>query len=186
MVGLRVYVDDKKVGPLFERFNKKKTTLVRKAMVSAAQDMAEEIEFEGQEDISDAGNFGSRWTEGLHADVSEETGAVRIDVTHDVPYWRVFQYGAVIQGKPLLWIPLSFAEDAQGLWARAYPGALFRVDRIGKAPLLLTPGKPAQPAQPKYFGKSSVTIPKKFHLIEIARGVAKRARDFYTDRFKNG
>ena len=52
----------------------------------------------------------------------------------------------------------------------------------GKAPLLMTPGKPAQA---KYFGKASVTIPKKFHLVEIATTVAKKMKDFYSARFKS-
>jgi hypothetical protein len=143
--------------------------------------MAAEIKTRGDADIKQAGNFGSRWTDGFHVNVTEGGGHIRIAATEDVPYWRVFQYGAVIHGKPLLWIPLSFAADAQGIRASEYPGRLFRVDRAGKAPLLLAPGKPAQP---KYFGKESVTIPKKFHLIEIGRDVSRRVKDFYTNRFK--
>jgi len=181
--GLRVYIDDTKVGPVFQRLVKKQGDRVRSAVRGAAEDTAEEIETKGRLDISQAGKFGDRWTEGLHADVTEGGGNVRISVKHDVPYWRVFQFGAIIRGKPLLWIPLSFASDAQGVRARDYPGRLFRVDRLGKAPLLMTPGKPAQP---KYFGKESVTIPKKFHLIEISRAAARKVKDFYSTRFKNG
>jgi hypothetical protein len=56
-----------------------------------------------------------------------------------VKFWRVFQNGAIIHGKPMLWIPLSFAKDAQGIRAKDYPGKLFRVDRKGGlAPLLMT------------------------------------------------
>jgi len=35
-----------------------------------------------------------------------------------------FQFGKVIHGKPLLFIPFSFAKDAQGVNARDY-GPLF-------------------------------------------------------------
>jgi hypothetical protein len=181
--GVRVYVDDERVGPLFQRLIKRQGDRVRGAARGAAEDAAKLIEDEGRSDISSAGNFGSRWTDGFRATVTEGGGNVRISVTEDVPYWRVFQFGAVIRGRPLLWIPLSFAGDAQGVRARDYPGRLFRVNRVGKAPLLLTPGKSAQP---KYFGKESVTIPKKFHLIEIARGAARRVKDFYGTRFKHG
>jgi hypothetical protein len=87
-----------------------------------------------------------------------------------VPYWRVFQNGAIIQGKPLLWIPLSFATEAQGVSAKDYPGRLFRVDRkSGGAPLLMS----ADDKQPKYSGHESVRIPKKFHLVEIVTAEAK-------------
>jgi len=144
---------------------------------------AAEIKKQGVEDIKAAGKFGSRWTDGLKVDVTEGGGNIRVAVREEAEHWQVFQFGAIIHGKPLLWIPLSFATDAQGIRARDYPGQLFRVNRKnGKAPLLLTPGKPAQP---KYFGKESVTIPKKFHLIEITRATAKRLKEFYSSRFKN-
>lgn len=181
MVNVRVYVDETKVGPLFQRAVTRAGDRVRAAARDAAKDIASEIEAKGRADIQAAGNFGSRWTTGLHADVTEGGGNIRVSVTEDVPYWRVFQFGATIHGKPMLWIPLSFAKDAQGVRARDYPKQLFRVNRQGKAPLLMTPGKPAQP---KYFGKESVTIPKKFHIVEIARAVAGRAREFYSKRFK--
>lgn len=181
MVAVRVYVDTSRVGPLFQRAVSRAGDRVRAAARGAAHDVADEIETEGRADISAAGKFGSRWTDGFHADVTEGGGNVRISVTEDVPYWRVFQDGATIHGKPLLWIPLSFAKDAQGIYARDY-GPLFRVDRVGKAPLLLAPGKPAQP---KYFGKESVTIPKKFHLVEIARAAARNTKNYFKDRFKS-
>lgn len=182
MVGIRLYVDDERAGPLFKRAVTKQKDRVLASARDAAQDAADEILDKGRADIKQAGKFGSRWTDGLHSDVTEGGGNIRISTTHDVPYWTVFQFGKVINGKPLLWIPLSFAKDAQGVRARDY-GPLFRVNRKGgKAPLLLSPGKPAQP---KYFGKASVTIPKKFHLIEIVRAAARHVKDFYKERFKD-
>ncbi len=183
MAAIRAYIDGDRVGPLFRRAVSKEKARVLTSLREAAGDASKEILSKGRADIRKAGKFGSRWTDGLHADVTEGGGNIRISVTEDVPYWRVFQDGAVIHGKPMLWIPLSFASDAQGIRARDYPGQLFRVNRKGgKAPLLLTPGKPAQP---KYFGKESVTIPKKFHLIEIARAAARNVKDFYKNRFKS-
>jgi hypothetical protein len=77
---------------------------------------------------------------------------------------------------------LSFAKDAQGVRARDYPGKLFRVDRDGgKAPLLLG----GSPATPKYFGKASVRIPKKFHLRDIIREGASKLKLFYNQRRKS-
>jgi hypothetical protein len=96
-----------------------------------------------------------------------------------------------------LWIPLSFAGVPEGMWARDYPGKLFRVERsarlpplpaktakaIGpvralsaqfstadKAPLLFS----ATDRKPKYFGKPYVNIPQKFHLRSIAKEEVKR------------
>jgi hypothetical protein len=182
MAGIRVYIDGDRAGPLFQRAVTRQKARVLESARDAAQDTADEILDEGRADIKGAGNFGSRWTDGLNAEVTEGGGNIRIAVTEDVEYWKVHQFGAVIHGKPLLWIPLSFASDALGVSAKDYSGQLFRVDRAGKAPLLMTPGKPAKA---KYVGKESVTLPKRFHLIEITRAAARRIKDFYRDRFKN-
>lgn len=147
----------------------------RRAMLGAVRDVRDEILQRGRSDIASAGNFGSRWTQGLRGHVLEHGGDVTLDITHDVPYFMVHQEGRIIHGKPLLWIPLSFANDAQGKRARDFPHPLFRVDREGKAPLLLS----AVDKQPKYSGHKSVKIPKRFHVIEIARAVAKNIKSFF-------
>ena len=144
---------------------------IQVALGAATDQLAESMVEKGREDIASAGNFGSRWTtEGLTSDVSGSGTTRTITIREAVPYWRVFQEGAVVQGKPLLWIPLSFAPEAQGVSAKDYPGRLFRVDRkSGGAPLLLS----ADDKQPKYSGHESVRIPKKFHLVEIVTAEAK-------------
>jgi hypothetical protein len=137
---------------------------IDKALGAAAEQLAENILEEGRSDISGAGNFGTRWTQGLTAEVDGDGNVRTITLRHAVPYWRVFQYGALIEGKPMLWIPF----EKGGPYARDYPGALRRVDpKSGKAPLLVGDGGP------KYHGHESVTIPKKFHLVEIARAQSK-------------
>lgn len=169
---VRAYVDEKQVGALFQRSSDRLARKGRDAIRAAAQDVADEIVRTGRIDIRNAGNFGRRWEDSLEAnvDVSEGGGNVRVNVTMDIFYWRVFEYGATIHGKPLLWIPLSFADVPPGTYARDY-GPLFRVDRKnGGAPLLLSPID----RKPKYFGKESVTIPKKFHLREIAERAVRR------------
>lgn len=158
------------------------------AAQAAAQKAAADLITEGKSDMAGSGNFSSdRWQNGLQALVSFQSRSdINIRFTHKVPFWRVFEFGATIQGKPLLWIPLSFAEDAQGVRARDYSGDLFRVDRGGRAPLLMASMGKGQPAQAKYFGKESVTIPQKFHLRNVARSVASRLSSYYKDAFKNG
>jgi hypothetical protein len=150
---------------------------VQKAISTAATKLGNTIVEKGRQDISSAGKFGPRWTtSGLTYDVAPEGNSSTINIREAVPYWRVFQYGAVIQGKPLLWIPLSFAPEAQGVSARDFPGRLFRVDRkSGGAPLLLS----ADDKQPKYHGQESVRIPKKFHLVEIAQAESKTFGGLY-------
>jgi len=190
MTTLRIYLEGDQAGPKFEKNLKTKALLVRTAIRAAAQDAATDIEAQGSLDIAAAGNFGPRWTTGLHARVSEGGGSIRISVTHDVPYFMVHERGALIQGRPLLWIPLSFATGIPQIpgtsghvRARDYPGSLFRVDRRdGKAPLLLD----VSTKEPKYFGISQVRIPKRFHVLEIATDIARKFKDYYKDRFDNG
>jgi hypothetical protein len=178
--GLRITVGNKQAGAQLRRSTQRNADAVVLAMRETADQAADKIELKGREDISSAGNFGSRWTDGWQASVGEGGGNIRIRVTMAVPYWTVFQTGKVIQGKPLLWIPLSFASDAKGVNARDYPGMLFRVDRkSGGAPLLMAAGGHA-----KYFGKESVTIPKKFHLVEIVQDTAKELPAMFRKNFK--
>lgn len=182
MTTVRLYFDSDRVGPKFTRSVYRQAGEVRRAMRAAAFDASEEIRLRSARDMASAGNFGPRWTGGLHVDITEGGGSIRMAAWHEVPYFSVFQYGKVIYGKPLLWIPLSFATDAKGVLARNYPGGLFRVDRKapGKAPLLLS----YSTKEPKYFGKESVTIPKKFHVVEIIRDVARKLPTLYADNFK--
>jgi len=181
---VRLYFNER-VGPKFVKAITKNKNIRLAAVRGAAQDVASEIESEGRDNISNAGNFGQRWTQGLHVKVTEGGGNIRIAVSHDlanVGFW-VHQNGAIIRGKPLLWIPLSFADDAQGLRARDFPGGLFRVDRKkGGAPLLLS----VADGQPKYSGHESVTIPKRFRIIEIAKEQMRKMKDFYNQRVRNG
>lgn len=174
---------DKKLGPKFQAGAKRYADIAAKASTSAAYEAARDIKKFGSADIRSAGRFGSRWTTGLHADVSPPRGQSSIDasikISHKVPYFNIFEFGGTIHGKPLLWIPLSFANDAQGKRARDYPGKLFRVDRDGKAPLLLSSGS----GEPKYFGKSEVHMPRKFHIRDIGRKAARNLRTLYNKYF---
>jgi hypothetical protein len=180
-VRVRLNLAGERVGPQLERKGTKWKAQINSAARGAAEDVVEYVVPRAREDISQAGRFGSRWTQGFTGKVTEGGGNVKVSFSEVVPYWRVFEFGAVIHGRPLLWIPLSFAKDAQGIRARDYPGKLFRVDRkAGGAPLLLG----GNPATPKYFGIASVTIPKKFHLRDIIRDGARQLKLFYSARRK--
>jgi hypothetical protein len=181
-VTLRVIFGDQQAGPKFRMGYVRFAERVGIAAVTTLQQAARTIVTRGRADMRAAGNFGSaRWQQGLHAEpqIDADHGRMQVQVWHDVPYFRVFQKGAVIKGKPLLWIPLSFAGVPKGLLARNYPGGLFRVDRAGKSPLLLS----RRDGKPKYFGRKSVRIPKKFHILEIGREVARGLRAMYRANF---
>lgn len=150
-------------------------TRVINASHDALRRASSEIIDQGRADIAGAGRFGSRWTEGLQSALDLGTERSLVTIFHLIPYWRIFEFGGTVKGKPLLWIPLSFS-DAVGIKARDY-GPLFRVDRKIGAPLLFS----ITDKEPKYSGHESVFIPKKFHILSIARDVAGRLADFYRE-----
>jgi hypothetical protein len=161
------------VGPRYAALLRAKADQIQGAAVQAMEEVRDEILQQGRANISSAGNFGARWTDGLKGEVTEAgPGEVDLTITHDVPYFMVFQRGARISGKPLLAIPLSFAGVPKGLYARNFPGGLFRVDRRSGRPLLLS----RSDRQPKYFLIDSVTIPKKFQVLEIINQVSRTLR----------
>jgi hypothetical protein len=131
-------------------------------------------------DISSAGNFGPRWTDGLHVNIEGAAPNMRLYMTHDIDYASIFQEGGTIQGNPLLWIPLSGTDAAMNR-ARAmdYPGGVRggRGGRKGGRPLLFS----VTDHKPKYFGVDSVTIPKKFHLEDDVNNVMSNFRSVFSD-----
>jgi len=127
----------------------------------------------GRSDIGSAGNFGQRWTDGLHVAQQGSGGNMKLFFTHDIPYASIFETGGTIQGRPLLWIPIS-GTDAAGVRASAFPGGLFsaRYPRKSGPPLLFS----IADKKPRYFGVESVTIPQKFHLTDDVTSVMANFR----------
>lgn len=151
----------------------------RRALLNATKEARDVALRHARINIRQAGKFGTRWTEGLTGEIVLKKDAVTTEYRHAVPYFSVFQFGKIIHGKPLLWIPLSFARDAQGIRARDFPGGLFRVDRkSGKAPLLFSRNS----AEPKYFGIDKVRIPKKFRVLEIIREVSRNIKLLFVEQ----
>lgn len=182
MAGLQIKLDGgATLGPKLKdrarKFSEKQTL----ALQSTARKAAELIETEGRANIAQGGNFSSpRWQEGFRAVLSFAARSdMTIRVTHAVSYWRVFEFGAKILGKPMLWIPLSFG-NANGRRARDYGKPLFRVNRPGRAPLLMSEDGP------QYFGKESVTIPKKWDLRGTVRRIARTLNTIYKEEMRNG
>lgn len=177
------YENGDKLGPQFKASVTRHSERHILAVQSAARRAAEEIETLGRSNIRSGGNFSSaRWIEGFQARVSFLSRAdLVIRVTHAVRYWKVFEEGRIIRGRPLLWIPLGFSEAGRlGVRARDFPGKLFRVNRPGKAPLLMNEDGP------QYFGKESVRIPRKWHLRDIVKRVARNLKQYYREAARRG
>lgn len=149
-------------------------------MSGGARDMSVVLLRNGRARIASSGNFGSaRWLQGFNVAAFPQSGALtnaRIQIWHDVPYAHIHDKGGLIRGKPLLWIPLSHATEAKGVYARDYPGGLFRVDRVVGRPLLLS----IVDKKPKYFGIAQVTIPARWNLEEtVIMPILDRFGTFY-------
>jgi len=183
MSSLRVVLRDTQMGAKFKAAQGRQYRRVQRAMGATAREAAAQIKERGDADISSAGNFGRRWTDGFRVTTLLRGNDYTVQSKSDTVGFNVFEYGATIRGKPLLWIPLSFAPDAQGVSARDFRGGLFRVDRKnGGAPLLLS----VADRRPKYFGKASVRIPRKFHIRTIAREVARSTKAIFKRHMSRG
>lgn len=136
----------------------------------ATKQASEEIEKAVSEVVASGGNFGGKWTEGIHATVIEGNGFnSQIQVTSDIPFFSVFNNGVTIKGNPFLWLPLSFGEAA-GQRVSSYSGRLFMVNRrTGGPPLLLS----IESKQPLFVGLSSVTIKKKWDMASVIQNVMR-------------
>lgn len=148
---------------------------IARASSRATREAAVLIRQRGQGDIQRAGLFGARWTEGLQVVADPATGNAinnTITITHSVVGAETFEFGGVHVGRPLMWVPLSFANVKKGQRAKNFPGGLFRVTSKNGKPLLLS----KLDKKPKFVGLSRVKIPQKFHLRDIAQNTM--ANDF--------
>jgi hypothetical protein len=134
-------------------------------------------------------------------------------IYHKVPYAIAFEEGAIIQGKPLLWLPLPTVPIGRG--GRPIPASKFRqqvgmplytIRRSGKPPMLgahvrtsgsrgvsLTalrrgraPGaKGTLRLMPLYVGVEAVKMPKRFAVREAIRRAADRLPELYLKHFRD-
>jgi Family of unknown function (DUF6441) len=128
---------------------------------------------EGRGNIAGAGRFGPKWQSGLQFRM-EKDGEAKAIIFHKISFAGVFEHGATIQGKPLLWIPTT-------------PGAP-RASRSGKKltsatvrgrPMLFDANDKDRDRKPLYIGVPSVRIPKKWRITEIVKQHAARIAELF-------
>lgn len=135
-----------------------------------------EILRRGRAEIARAGRFGQRWQEGLTVKVYPLRGEAideKLYVNHKEPLAGVFEEGAVIRGRPLLWIPFSNTPDLNG----RRPTARLWIARYGQ--LVYRPGRRPTLSQsiggklvPRFYGIDRVSIRRKWHIGDVVSGVA--------------
>lgn len=162
------------VGTQMRRNFSKEHRRIAAALHASIDEASARIIVAGKADMKAGGNFGSpRWQNSLQAvkePKSLNAANIILKILHIVPFAHVFEYGATIKGKPLLWIPLPWNKNK--VRAREFPGKLFRVNRKGKNPLLMQKTG-AKTASAMYVGVKSVKLKRRFHLRPIIRRVAK-------------
>lgn len=118
---------------------------IARAATAAVREAAELAKAGGRANIAAAG-FSRKWQNALRAKVyppGRDSMRAAALIYHKVPYAQVFEEGAVIHGKPLLWLPLPNAPF--GADGRRIPPAkfqqqvgmpLYTIRRPGKPPML--------------------------------------------------
>jgi hypothetical protein len=97
-----------------------------RAATAAVRDVGEIAKRDGRASIA-AGGFGPKWQNALRANVYPRKGdSIRAAavIYQKVPYAIAFEEGAIIQGKPLLWLPLPTVPIGRG--GRPIPASKFR------------------------------------------------------------
>ena len=153
---------------------------IAKAATAAMKETGDIAKRGGRSSIAAAG-FSRKWQNALRVNIYPPRGeSIRpaAFIFHKIRYAGVFEEGAVIAGKPLLWLPLSDVPVRRGRpmlpseYARSV-GPLVSVQRPGRPSLLFAKHQPKRRRRraaeslgrkPLYIGLSAVEIAKRFDV----------------------
>jgi hypothetical protein len=159
---------------------------VATAAVAALREVATDAVNEGRSNIAGAGKFGPNWQQGLRRkivgakDAGEPSLQARAIIFHKFGFAGVFEHGATIEGKPLLWIPTTEGGPAASRSGKKLVSATVR----GR-PMLFDANDKDRDRKPLYIGVPSVRIPKKWRITEIVKEHAARIGELFLKHFKN-
>jgi hypothetical protein len=153
---------------------------VATAAVAALRETAFQSVQEGRRNIAGAGAFGPKWQQGLQfrmldaEDHGEPSLQAKAIIFHKFGIAGVFEHGATIEGKPLLWIPTK-----EGGPRASRSGKKLTSATVRGQPMLFDAADHDRDRKPLYIGVPSVRIPKKWRITEITKEqVAKMALAF--------
>ena len=164
------------------------------AAEAALRDVAADAVQEGRADIAAAGEgfTHAEWLSGLQYRVfgdrvgGQATLSGVATIFHKYGIASVFETGATIKGHPLMWVPTD-----KGL---ARLGGARRPSRSGKkltfatvkgVPMAFDAADKVRDRKPLYIGLPSVSIPKKFHIVDIVKKHAARLGLAFVKEFKD-
>jgi len=176
---------------------------IAKAATAAVADAAGIAKRDGRQDIAAAG-LSRKWQNALRTKVYPPQGVSMRPaaiVYHRIPYAAVFEEGAVIRGRPLLWLPTEHVPLRSGgrrmspaQYARSIGPLVGIVSRSG-TPLLVAkhrakgmrrrPGAgSAEPRKPLYVGVPVTVIGKRFDIAGVVARASGRLPELYVKHFE--
>ena len=143
----RVKYDAAAIGPRVKKNMDRLGASVREAMRETAKNAAEEIHSQVADDITAAGRFGGEWVEAMKTEITETQRTITVNASYEPDGPPVSYWGVFQYGATISGNPLLTWPNTNGF-------------AVGNT-------------VPAFISKHSVTIPKKFHIIEIIQQVAK-------------
>ncbi len=151
---------------------------IAEAATKAMRAMSDDLKDAARRDIAGAG-FASKWQKALRVDAyprrGVSTGAAAM-IYHRIKYADVFESGAVIRGRPLLWVPMTSIGVPPKLGREKLTPKLFNkkigpldVVRKGKRPILVAPIELTKT-------EAKAGQARKVTLAKLRRGAAQRGR----------
>jgi hypothetical protein len=173
--------------PAWLKMIRDKQRPVATAAVAALQDVAAQAVQEGRQNIAGAGHFTGKWQSGLQfklqdadAGGGEPSLQAKALIFHSYGLASVFEFGATIEGKPLLWLPSKPGAPRAGRSGKKLISATVR-----GTPMLFDANDPDRHRKPLYVGVPSVTIRKRFNIIEIIKQNAAKLGEAFLKQFKD-
>lgn len=165
--------------------SRKKQRSVATTYVAALRQTAADAVEEGRRNIAGAGKFGGKWQSGLQfrmegaAEGGEPSLQAKAIIFHRFGFAGVFEHGATIAGKPLLWIPTTPGGPPASRSGKKLTSATVRGQ-----PMLFDANDRARDRKPLYIGVPSVRIPKKWRITEIVKKHAARFAELFRRYFR--
>jgi Family of unknown function (DUF6441) len=182
MAQFKVTVDQ----PAWLRMIRDKQRPVATAAVAALRDVAASSVQEGRSKISGSGRFKGPWVSGLQyrtqdaAEGGEPSLQAKAIIFHKIGLAGVFEHGATIEGKPLLWIPTTPGGPIASRSGKKLTSATVR----GR-PMLFDANDKDRHRKPLYIGVPSVRIPKKWNITEIVKQHVAQIAQAFLRHFKD-
>src|SRR5262245_36751785 len=165
MAKLEVVIDT----PAWIEMIRNKEQPVAIAASQALQQTAANAVQEGRQQIATSGRgFTRRWITGLQyrMQTAESLNAQAV-VFHNVGLATVFEFGATIAGRPLLWIPTRYELRNTPPRRLIRSGVKLVAATVRGQPMLFNAADRDRHRKPLYIGVPSVRIPKLWHITEI-------------------